>query len=47
MKCENCRYYNGDYCMRDWNNAEEDYKVPERDARDPDDYCDEYESEEG
>ena len=44
--CDNCRYYNGDCCTREWNNAEEDYKVTERDERDPEDYCDEYESEE-
>ena len=44
--CENCLHYNGDYCTADWNNGEEDYKVPARDQRDPEDYCDRYESEE-
>ena len=44
--CGYCRYYNGDCCMREWNNADEDYKVPERDERDPMDYCDDFESEE-
>ena len=43
--CANCRYFNGDYCTREWNNAEEDYMVPERDMKDDGDCCDEYESE--
>lgn len=43
--CDNCRYYNGDYCIREWNNADESYKLTERDARKPEDYCDYWESE--
>lgn len=43
--CGNCRHYNGDYCIRLWNNAEEDYLVKGRDDSEPTDYCDEWESE--
>ena len=41
--CDNCRYFNGDYCIREWNNADESYKLTERDARNPGDYCDDWE----
>lgn len=43
--CDNCRHYNGDYCIREWNNADESYKLTERDAREPEDYCDNYDRE--
>ena len=46
MRCENCGHFDGDYCMKEWNNAEEDFKVPERDARQPEDYCSDYVEEE-
>ena len=47
---ENCLLYNGTYCMKEWNNLDERYKVPERDKKDPADTCDDcevFESEEG
>lgn len=40
---DNCRLYNGEYCIREWNNADESYKLTERDARHPDDSCDNWE----
>lgn len=46
--CSTCSHYDGDRCMKLWNNADEDYYVPERDDRDPEDYCEDYEyNEEG
>ena len=41
--CDNCLHFNGDYCMREWNNAEEEYRIIDRDAREPEDYCDDWE----
>lgn len=43
--CENCFHYNGEYCMKEWNNADDDYRLEERDAREPDEFCDDYEWE--
>lgn len=43
MCCGSCRYYDGDYCTAQWNNADRDYCVPERDSRNPDDFCDDWE----
>ena len=43
--CGNCSHYNGAYCTAGWNNMDEDYKT-EQDAKDPDDYCDDWESDE-
>lgn len=40
--CAKCRSYNGDYCTKEWNNMDEDYKVEDRDAKDPDDYCEDF-----
>lgn len=34
--CGNCWDFNGDYCTKYWNNADEDYCVQERDSREPD-----------
>lgn len=41
--CGNCINYVGDYCIKDWNNMDESCKDAERDAKDPDDYCDDWE----
>jgi len=41
--CWNCLHYNGDFCTLLWNNLDEAYKVEWRDAKDPDDHCDEWE----
>ena len=38
--CGNCVEYDGDHCMLYWNNAEEDYYLPDRDDKDPYDCCD-------
>lgn len=43
--CENCRHYNGDYCLKDWNNADESYRLTERDEHGPGDYCDDFDGE--
>ena len=41
--CRYCTEYNGDSCMKEWNNADEDYYFPERDDREPEESCDDYE----
>ena len=38
--CGNCLEYDGDRCMLYWNNAEEEYYLPDRDDKDPYDCCD-------
>ena len=38
--CGNCLDYDGDHCTLYWNNADDDYYVPERDDKDPYDCCD-------
>ena len=43
--CWNCREYNGDFCTKLWNNLDECYKETERDLRDPDDKCDDWEKD--
>ena len=46
--CGNCWHYDGDRCTKLWNNHDEDYYLPERDDKDPQDICDDYEyNEEG
>ena len=37
--CGNCQEYDGDRCMLYWNNADEDYYMPDRDDKDPYDFC--------
>ena len=40
--CGSCRLFDGDYCTKEWNNADESCCIPERDEKDPDtDTCDE------
>lgn len=41
--CGNCLEYDGDHCIKDWNNADKDYYIPDRDDKDPDDCCDDWE----
>lgn len=40
--CKYCEHYKGDVCGKDWVNGDDDY-LPERDDKDEDDYCDNYE----
>jgi hypothetical protein len=42
--CRNCIEYDlvKECCMMEWNNLDPDYNVPDRDKRDPDDCCDNY-----
>jgi hypothetical protein len=40
--CWNCREYTGDYCMKYWNNADEDYKDVDRDSKEPTDWCEDF-----
>lgn len=42
-RCEYCTEYDGNRCMKEWNNADDCYYVPERDDKEPDDCCDDYE----
>lgn len=41
--CDTCVLYDGTYCRKEWNNLDEDYKVEERDRKQPDDGCDDWE----
>ena len=41
--CGTCFYYDGTYCMKDWNNLDRDYCIPDRDEKEESDYCDDYE----
>ena len=45
--CGSCRLFNGEYCTKEWNNADESYCIPERDEKDPDvDTCDDIDYQE-
>lgn len=41
--CENCICFDGDYCIKNWNNADRDYLIPWRDERDPEETCEDWE----
>ena len=41
--CGYCTHYCGDVCAKEWNNGDDSYYVPERDDKDEDDCCDDYE----
>lgn len=43
--CWNCRHYNGEACMRAWKNGDPHYYNPERDDREEDDGCENWENE--
>ena len=45
--CGTCDKYNGYCCMREWNNLDPVYYVPERDDRDEMDSCDDWSGEYG
>lgn len=40
--CWNCLEYNGNFCMKEWNNLDECYKVVWRDSKDPFDRCEDW-----
>lgn len=40
--CKYCKEYDGDSCMKEWNNADPAYYVPERDDKQPDECCGDY-----
>jgi hypothetical protein len=42
--CENCRYFRGWKCSREWNNDDEYDYIPERDDREPGDWCKSWEN---
>lgn len=44
--CGNCKEYNGTFCMKEWNNLDECYKVAWRDAKEPDEWCEDWEFDE-
>ena len=44
--CWNCLEYDGNHCMKEWNNADPDYYVDWRDEKKPDDYCDDWDHDE-
>ena len=37
--CGNCKYFNGAFCTKDWNNLDESFNVTRRDAKDSGDFC--------
>lgn len=41
--CEYCKEYDGERCHKEWNNNDECYYLPDRDDKDPDECCDDYE----
>lgn len=44
--CGNCSHYDGDHCMKDWNNLDKDYYIPDRDDKEPECVCDDWELDE-
>jgi len=40
--CYNCFLYDGAHCMKEWNNLDPDYYVPERDDKYPEDCCEDW-----
>ena len=40
--CWNCLEYDGNRCMKCWNNADDSYYVQESDDKEPCDYCDDW-----
>ena len=45
--CWNCSKYNGESCMKNWNNGDEDYYCSETDDHDPLFCCEDWEEEPG
>ena len=43
--CDNCTHYDGTYCTKEWNNLDEDYLITERDKKNWNDFCDDWEAE--
>lgn len=43
--CWNCKEYDGSHCMKNWDNLDPSYYVPDRDDKEPDDCCDDYEND--
>ena len=41
--CGNCSQYDGDRCMKEWNNLDECYYLPDRDDKEPEDVCEDCE----
>ena len=41
-RCGTCAEYDGMRCMKELNNLDERYYVPERDDKKPDDCCEDY-----
>lgn len=44
--CWNCMEYDGNRCMKCWNNAEPEYYQPDRDDKEPDDLCEDHKTDE-
>lgn len=40
--CKYCALYDGESCMKEWNNGDKEYYIPERDDRDEMDSCEDY-----
>ena len=43
--CWNCTQYDGNACMKEWNNLDPCYYIPDRDDKDPQDYCEDHETD--
>ena len=43
--CWNCREYDGDRCMKNWNNADPCYYLPDRDDKALTDWCEDHDKD--
>ena len=43
--CWNCIQYDGNRCMKEWNNLDPCYYVPGRDDKEPEDCCEDHETD--
>ena len=45
-ECNFCIHYDGNHCTKDWNNMDGSYYIPDRDDKNGDDTCDDFELDE-
>ena len=43
--CWNCFCYDGDHCTKDWNNLDPCYYLPDRDDKEPTDWCEDHDKD--
>ena len=44
--CGSCVHYDGNRCMKCWSDLDEEYYIPDRDDKNEDECCDDYEWDE-